>query len=142
MERLTIKNSDGTYSQPTHTTFEKMFYRLADFEDFLEAYGYTDLEEFRKAIEFMRAMNNVGAKNFKELQDLKAEIIKECKEHQEAMQVADKRIKELEKALELACEQIWLNTTCTPNVKTIIENFKHKAQDELGMLKVVRNVKD
>lgn len=31
--------------------------------------------------------------------DLKNELIKECKEHQEAMQIADKRIKELEKQL-------------------------------------------
>ena len=35
----------------------------------------------------------------KENEDLKNELIKECKEHQEAMQIADKRIKELEKQL-------------------------------------------
>lgn len=32
----------------------------------------------------------------KENENLKNELIKECKEHQEAMQIADKRIKELE----------------------------------------------
>lgn len=33
MERLTIRNSDGTVSQPTGTTVEAAFYRLADYED-------------------------------------------------------------------------------------------------------------
>ena len=33
MERLTIRNSDGTVSQPTSTTIEAAFYRLADYED-------------------------------------------------------------------------------------------------------------
>ena len=33
MERLTIRNSDGTVSQPTSTTVEAVFYRLADYED-------------------------------------------------------------------------------------------------------------
>lgn len=33
MERLTIRNSDGTVSQPTGTTVEAVFYRLPDYED-------------------------------------------------------------------------------------------------------------
>lgn len=33
MERLTIRNSDGTVSQPTTTTVEQVFYRLAEYED-------------------------------------------------------------------------------------------------------------
>lgn len=33
MERLTIRNSDGSVSQPTHSTFEKVFNRLAEYED-------------------------------------------------------------------------------------------------------------
>ena len=48
MERLTIKNSDGTYSQPTHTTFEKMFYKLAQFEDFMEEQGIDNLEDLKR----------------------------------------------------------------------------------------------
>lgn len=32
-ERLTIRNSDGTVSQPTGTTVESVFYRLAEYED-------------------------------------------------------------------------------------------------------------
>ena len=32
-ERLTIRNSDGTVSQPTKTTIESVFYRLAEYED-------------------------------------------------------------------------------------------------------------
>ena len=35
-KRLTIKNSDGTYSQPTGLTFEKTFYKLAELEDKIE----------------------------------------------------------------------------------------------------------
>ena len=33
MERLTIRNSDGSVSQPTGTTVEEVFYRLAAYED-------------------------------------------------------------------------------------------------------------
>lgn len=33
MNRLTIRNSDGSVSQPTHSTFEKVFNRLAEYED-------------------------------------------------------------------------------------------------------------
>lgn len=33
MKRLTIRNSDGTVSQPTGTAVEDVFYRLADYED-------------------------------------------------------------------------------------------------------------
>ena len=51
MDRLTIKNSDGTYSQPTHTTFEKMFYRVAELEDFLEEQGIKSLEDLKRIVE-------------------------------------------------------------------------------------------
>ena len=33
MERLTMRNSDGSVSQPTRTSVEAVFYRLADYED-------------------------------------------------------------------------------------------------------------
>lgn len=33
MERLTMRNSDGSVSQPTSTTVEAVFYRLAAYED-------------------------------------------------------------------------------------------------------------
>lgn len=33
MKRLTIRNSDGSVSQPTGTTVEEVFYRLAEYED-------------------------------------------------------------------------------------------------------------
>lgn len=33
MERLTIRNSDGTVSQPTTTSIDALFYRLAAYED-------------------------------------------------------------------------------------------------------------
>lgn len=33
MDRLTIRNSDGSVSQPTNSTFEEVFNRLAEYED-------------------------------------------------------------------------------------------------------------
>lgn len=33
MKRLTIRNSDSSVSQPTGTTVEEVFYRLAEYED-------------------------------------------------------------------------------------------------------------
>ena len=50
MERLTMRNRDGSYSQPTHTTFEAMFYRLAEFEDFMEANKFENIKELQNAI--------------------------------------------------------------------------------------------
>ena len=47
MERLTMRNSDGSYSQPMTTTFEKVFYKLAKFEDFMEDQGIESLEELK-----------------------------------------------------------------------------------------------
>jgi hypothetical protein len=35
-ERLTIRNSDGSVSQPTNSTIEKVFNRLAELEDKIE----------------------------------------------------------------------------------------------------------
>lgn len=35
MKRLTIRNSDGSVSQPTTTTFEVVMYRLAAYEDIM-----------------------------------------------------------------------------------------------------------
>lgn len=50
MERLTIKNSDGTYSQPTHTTFNNLFDKLSKLEDVLEKYGIESVEELDKML--------------------------------------------------------------------------------------------
>lgn len=33
MKRLTMRNADGSVSQPTATTVEEVFYRLAEYED-------------------------------------------------------------------------------------------------------------
>ena len=58
MARLTIKNSDGTYSQPTDTTFEKVFNKLAQFEDILEKYDLK-VEELDKLIDGMKSTISV-----------------------------------------------------------------------------------
>lgn len=63
MERLTMKNSDGTYSQPTHLTFEKMFYKLAEFEDFMENLGLEDLEELEHIIGYPRFIDGYDENN-------------------------------------------------------------------------------
>ena len=57
MERLTIRNSDGTVSQPTGTTVEAVFYRLADYED-----TNRELAEIRKLErEYRTAVNELCA---------------------------------------------------------------------------------
>ena len=45
-----MRNSDGSYSQPTHTTFEAMFYKLAEFEDFMEANKFENIKELQNAL--------------------------------------------------------------------------------------------
>lgn len=50
MERLTIKNSDGTYSQPTDTNLNEVFNELGELEDVLERWHIEDLEEYISAL--------------------------------------------------------------------------------------------
>lgn len=57
-ERLTIKNSDGTYSQPIDTTFEKVFNKLAELEDIMEKYDLK-VEELDKLIDGMKSTISV-----------------------------------------------------------------------------------
>ena len=62
-ERLTIKNSDGTYSQPTDTTFEMVFNKLGRLEDILEKYGIESVEELNKKIGYYTDKIDLEAEN-------------------------------------------------------------------------------
>lgn len=62
MERLTIKNSDGTYSQPTDTTFEKVFNKLAQLEDTLEKYNIGSVEELDETLDELKQELNCWRK--------------------------------------------------------------------------------
>lgn len=55
-QRLTIRNSDGTVSQPTKTTFEKALYRLAEYEDL----GYTP-EELKQILSKIDCENQISS---------------------------------------------------------------------------------
>lgn len=63
MERLTIKNNDGSYSQPTNTTFEKLFYKVVEFEDFMEEQGFESLELLKATLK----MKTQSIKGFEKL---------------------------------------------------------------------------
>lgn len=80
-ERLTIKNSDGTYSQPTDTTFEKVFNKLAELEDIMEEHDLNN-------IEYLQDFLNYAEKVIKEYKQVKTD--------RDTWQ----------KACELACEKI------------------------------------
>lgn len=69
MERLTMRNSDGSYSQPTHTTFEAMFYRLAEFEDFMEEVGAESLDEIETCIVDLSKENQTLKGNWAKLKE-------------------------------------------------------------------------
>ena len=69
MERLTMRNSDGSYSQPTHTTFEAMFYRLAEFEDFMEEVGAESLDEIETCIVDLNKENQALKGNWAKLRE-------------------------------------------------------------------------
>lgn len=86
MERLTIKNSDGSYSQPTDTKFHEIFNKLGELEDVLEKYGIDNLDDFIK---------EYSSRNIKLANDNYAL-------EQELVELKQKAIV-LEKAFELAC---------------------------------------
>lgn len=56
MERLTIKNSDGSYSQPTDTNFHEIFNKLGELEDVLEEFELTSAKELRNHLNFQDNM--------------------------------------------------------------------------------------
>lgn len=64
-----MRNSDGSYSQPTHTTFEAMFYRLAEFEDFMEEVGAESLDEIETLIADLNKENQTLKGNWAKLKE-------------------------------------------------------------------------
>lgn len=78
MERLTIRNSDGTVSQPTTTSIEDLFYRLAAYEDTglepEEIITGKELAEIACGLELLKKYQELG--NFDRLREL-AEADKE-----------------------------------------------------------------
>ena len=52
VERLTIKNSDGSYSQPMDTNFDEVFNKLGELEDVLEEFELTSAEDLRNHLNF------------------------------------------------------------------------------------------
>jgi hypothetical protein len=85
MERLTMKNSDGTYSQPTHLTFEKMFYKLAEFEDFMEEQDFESLQLLKAKLKMKTQSIKGFEKLYQENQALKDrwEKLKEFVKHEQ-----------------------------------------------------------
>lgn len=78
MERLTIRNSDGTVSQPTTTSIDALFYRLAAYEDTglepEEIITGKELAEIACGLELLKKYRELG--NFDRLREL-AEADKE-----------------------------------------------------------------
>ena len=40
----------------------------------------------------------------------------------------------MEDALELACEDVWKKSTCSPNVQHLKEDYKYRSVDNLGLI--------
>lgn len=98
MERLTIKNSDGSHSQPTDTTFYEIFNKLGELEDVLEKYGIETTEELDGVLKPL--IDNGELENWKSATFWKMQTERLKKELAELKQ---KSIV-LEKAFELACD--------------------------------------
>lgn len=87
-ERLTIRNSDGSVSQPTHSTFEKVFNRLAELEDKIEQ---GTLIEFPRIVKTKR----LDVKYYVECKNKFYGGIIDCYEY-DTREEAEKRLKELQ----------------------------------------------
>lgn len=79
MNRLTAKKEDRYFEneefwvsaeQPSEDEIDNVYFKLAEFEDFMEEQGFEDLESFRWALNFMKKLNSVGAKTLIENQKL------------------------------------------------------------------------
>ena len=79
MNRLTAKKEDRYFEneefwvdaeQPSIDKIDDVYFKLAEFEDFMEEQEFEDLESFRWALNFMKKLNSVGAKTLIENQKL------------------------------------------------------------------------
>ena len=79
MSRLTAKKEDRYFEneefwvsaeEPSIDKIDNVYFKLAEFEDFMEEQGFEDLESFRWALNFMKKLNSVGAKCILERQNL------------------------------------------------------------------------
>lgn len=79
--RLTHKKEDWYWKDeefwlsaenPSLEKADELYYKLAEFEDFMEEQGFEDLDAFRMAIKLNQLMNKAGVEHFKENQALKA----------------------------------------------------------------------
>lgn len=125
MERLTIKNSDGTYSQPTDTKFYEVFNKLGELEDVLEKYGIENLEEYISALVEARKLAIEEAKiKFKRYKD---EAIKREKLEQELAELKQKAIVpkyQIKQHIWLARNNVFQEEPCELIVQNIEYNFK------------------
>ena len=67
-----------------------------------------------------------------QIKDLKNELIKECKEHQEAMQIADKRIKELENE----------NADLSKTIEDLKQQLAEKEEENLALAHIITDWDD
>lgn len=93
MERLTIKNSDGSHSQPTDTTFYEIFNKLGELEDVLESWHIENLEELKTRLHDCQVYHLENNSNETLIHNLKNELA----------ELKQKAIV-LEKAFEFACD--------------------------------------
>ena len=117
-ERLTIKNSDGTYSQPTDTTFEKVFNKLAQLEDILEDYDIDSVEELDEMLDDNQYLKEAFSKLHASYQQLETDR------------------DTWRKACELACEDISVvklitNEDMEDNIDDLPNYFYENSKKEL-----------
>ena len=74
MERLTIKNSDGSYSQPTDTKFHEIFNKLGELEDILESWHIENLEELKTRLHDCQVYHLKNNSNETLIHNLKNEL--------------------------------------------------------------------
>ena len=118
MARLTIKNSDGTYSQPTDTTFEKVFNKLAQLEDILEDYDIDSVEELDEMLDDNQYLKEAFSKLHASYQQLETDR------------------DTWRKACELACEDISVvklitNEDMEDNIDDLPNYFYENSKKEL-----------
>ncbi len=79
MGRLTARKEDRYFEneefwvdaeEPSIDKIDDVYFKLAEFEDFMEEEGFEDLESFKWTLNFMKDLNKVGAKTLIENQAL------------------------------------------------------------------------
>lgn len=122
MERLT---KEFYYTNEPTTWTQKVNNKLGELEDLMEQEGCKSVQDLKLKLELLKQMQIAAAKTFAENKELKEKAKESCRYFNQEIEDKSNHIVMLEKALDLACEELPCHCPAPP-----VERYN--AQSEYG----------